>query len=73
MNRRQVAVQGHNKELYLEPGPTRCGKVTDGVAFEFGDEGSWVISLQELEALVCAAKVAHFDQAAWMRKGERHD
>lgn len=40
------------KTLYYDVGPWRCGKITDGVSFSHGDEGSWVISLADLQKIL---------------------
>lgn len=52
MTRIQINVQGHTKPLYCDTGVSSCGSVKDGLSFQFGDEGCWVISLEELRQLV---------------------
>lgn len=51
-----VAVAGHTHPLRFFEGPACCGKITDGVAFEFGNQGGWVIDLAELKKLVRMAE-----------------
>ena len=58
-----VDVRGHAKPLVFDPGPTGCGDIKDGVAFEFGDEGWWVISLSEMKRLVAIADEARRNQS----------
>ena len=48
----QVNVQGHSLPLFYKVGTSRCGNVNDGISFEFGNEGVWVISLAELKGIV---------------------
>lgn len=52
----QVEVAGHGQALYFSPGVHRCGRVKDGVAFEFGNDGSWVVPLDELREMVRMAE-----------------
>jgi hypothetical protein len=47
-----VPVAGHTKPLYFAPGIYSCGKITNGVAFEFGDEGGWIVALDDLQKII---------------------
>jgi hypothetical protein len=49
-------VQGHpSKELFVYPGISQCGSIKDGIAFRFGDQGSWVLKYNDLLRIVGAA------------------
>ncbi len=50
---------GHPQErLRIEPGISRCGDITDGVSFEHGNQGCWLISFAALEQIYLEAKKA---------------
>jgi hypothetical protein len=59
-----VPVAGHSEPLYFEPGIHRCGEIHNGVAFEFGRGGSWVIDLDTLRAMVDMAEEERARRAA---------
>lgn len=45
--------------FYFSPGPARCGGIKDGVVFEIGNDGCWVVSFDDLRAiyeLACSAR-----------------
>jgi len=46
-----VPVAGATLPLRFHPGISRCGVIDDGVSFEFGDRGSWVMSYATLMEL----------------------
>lgn len=52
-----VRVAGAVEPLFMSPGPSRCGTITDGVSFWFGEDGgSFVISLEALRQTVALAE-----------------
>lgn len=52
-----VRVAGAIEPLFMNPGPSRCGTITDGVSFWFGEDGgSFVISLEALRQTVALAE-----------------
>jgi hypothetical protein len=52
-----IGVAGHTEpDLRVWIGPSRCGEITDGVAFAHGKEGGWVIDFADLERVYLAAK-----------------
>lgn len=51
-DRRQVIVYGHFEPLWMRYAKCECGPCKDGVGFEFGNEGGWVIPLAELRKIV---------------------
>lgn len=53
-----VDTQGLGELFCFEPGPAGCGNIDDGVAFEIGNGGCWVVSFDDLEKLYLAAKEA---------------
>ena len=56
----EVKTVGLSKRLYFHPGPSRCGNVTDGVSFELGREGSFVIPFRELRNMyIVAERIRH--------------
>lgn len=49
--------QGHTNETFrFNPGVSRCGGIHDGVTFEHGNEGGWVVSFAALEQMYLLAK-----------------
>jgi len=53
----QVRVAGSTEALFVAPGISRCGTITDGVSFWFSqDLGSFVISLEALRQIVRLAE-----------------
>lgn len=42
---------------------SRCRQIQHGVAFEFGDEGVWVVALEDLEKIVTEAKAFQAERA----------
>lgn len=52
----EVHVAGHSEPLYFSPNVHRCGDVKDGVAFNFGDHGAWVVPMDELREMVRLAE-----------------
>lgn len=66
MTRRLVNVYGHTEKLYVVSYASSCGPLMhgEGVSFEFGNRGGWVIALDELEAIVAEAKA---NRAAWAK------
>lgn len=53
----KMNVAGHSHEMFIDSLHTHCGTIKDGLAFRFGDEGGWVLSLKELKRVVEAAEV----------------
>ena len=52
----EIEMAGHTKDhFYFEPGPTACGEIEDGIAFEFDNDGGWVVPFSELEAMYLAS------------------
>jgi hypothetical protein len=51
-----VPVAGTTLPLTVAVARTFCGDITDGVVFEFGAEGGWVISLATLKEIVAEAE-----------------
>lgn len=47
-----VPVAGATRPLFYSPGQSRCGAIRDGIAFRFGGEGCWVVSLETLRKIV---------------------
>ena len=47
---------GHPEDLKCISLDSNCGDVKRGVAFEFGREGGWVVSLDDLENLCKTAR-----------------
>jgi len=57
--RLKLPVAGHTYNfLKADPGPSWCGDIRDGVSFEFGKEGGWVMAFRDLERLYEAAVAA---------------
>lgn len=55
----QFSTAGHTQvSLFFFPGPTRCGKITDGVALCNGNTGDWVVDYTDLKAMYDAATEA---------------
>ncbi len=52
----QLRVAGHEQPLTCRSLHAFCGEIRDGVAFEFGNEGGWVVSLDDLTRIVEAAR-----------------
>ena len=49
----QVRVAGSTEPLYVSPGLSSCGTISDGVSFWFGEKGgSFVVSLEALRQIV---------------------
>lgn len=38
-------------ELHFSAGPVNCGRITDGVSMEHGNEGKWVIDYKDLQTM----------------------
>lgn len=61
MNKRelQIKVAGHKYEVVtIDYDINFCGHIKDGLTFEFGNEGCWVIAYKDLVTLMeLAAKV----------------
>jgi hypothetical protein len=47
-----LKVAGHYRPLFYSPGTSSCGSIRDGVAFRFGGEACWVVSLETLRKIV---------------------
>ena len=47
-----VPVAGSIDPLKVWVEPSRCGNIDDGVAFEFGRNGGWVVPLESLREIV---------------------
>ena len=56
--KRNVKIAGHTQRLYVTSYTSSCGNIQrgEGVAFQFENEGCWVVPLAELEAIVAEAK-----------------
>jgi hypothetical protein len=74
-SKRRVHVQGHVDPLTVNVGMCSCGDIRDGegIAFEFGNGGGWVVPLDELRAIVREAdeyRAKHGDaiRAAWAQE-----
>lgn len=66
--RRLVKVAGHTHSLYVQSYSSSCGDIRRGIAFEFDNQGGWVVDLADLKAVIAEAE-AH--QAALdARNGE---
>jgi len=57
MNTKPIKLKtaGHIHQLKCITISASCGKVQDGVAFEFGKQGGWVVDYKDLVALVLKA------------------
>jgi len=43
---------GHTEEdLWFSPGISLCGQITDGVCFENGNEGGWIVDFRDLRKM----------------------
>jgi len=59
-----IETAGHTHEdLHINVGSCKCGNITDGVLFEHGDTGAWLIDYVDLERIYLAAK-------AWRERKE---
>jgi hypothetical protein len=47
-----VPVAGHYMKLRCNPGISCCGHIENGISFEFGNEGGWVIDLDDLSEIL---------------------
>ena len=47
-----MPVAGHSQVLTYRVEPSTCGNIKNGVSFEFGNEGGWVIDLDDIKELV---------------------
>lgn len=47
---------GYGGPLHCVGLHTQCGDISAGISFEFGQEGSWVVALEDLEKVVAAAR-----------------
>jgi hypothetical protein len=48
----EIQVAGHLLRLFYSHGVSQCGPIKDGIAFRFGGEGYWVVSLESLRKIV---------------------
>lgn len=51
-----VKTAGHELSLKCVGLKSQCGKITNGIAFEFGRQGSWIVDWKDLEKIVKAAE-----------------
>ena len=54
----EIKTAGLSKRFYFDPGPYECGDIMDGVSFELGREGSFVIPFRELRDMYIVAERA---------------
>jgi hypothetical protein len=52
----KTAGYSETNHLTFEPGPSRCGKIKDGVVFSHDNRGNWLIAFKDLEKMYLAAK-----------------
>ena len=53
----KFSIAGHsNTVLWFDPRMTWCGSIADGVSFQHGEQGCWVVRFKDLEAAYLAAK-----------------
>ena len=52
----KTAGYGNSDELFYRPGPYECGKIKDGISFEHGREGCWVVDFEDLEKIYFEAR-----------------
>lgn len=69
----KINVAGHHLPLHVTSFRAECGNIEDGISFEFGDQGGWVVPLEEIESLCVAARVARkrLDELAAAQKGSQ--
>jgi len=51
----KLRTAGHSSSLECVTLSSSCGSVQDGIAFEFGNQGGWVIDYKDLVSLVLKA------------------
>lgn len=58
MKRKKIMTAGYygSDDLFYSTGISRCGKITNGVAFEHGEQGWWVVAFDDLEKIYFEAK-----------------
>ena len=54
----EIKTAGLSKRFYFNPGPSKCGDIMDGVSFEIGRSGSFVIPFCELRNIYIIAERA---------------
>jgi hypothetical protein len=55
-----MPVAGHSQVLTYRVGPSMCGHITNGVSFQFGNDGALVIDFDDIKELV---RLAHESRA----------
>lgn len=64
----ETAGFGSGDRLGFRP-TARCGKISDGVAFEHNRQGGWLLSFADLKRAYLLAKKHRQDPNCWIHRG----